>query len=74
MFGALVMDILDYTSTTKNKTIKTLTGADVNGAGNVWLFSGLWFKSPEAITSIKFTTNGLTYQTGTQFALYGIKG
>ena len=41
-FGTFITDILDYTSTNKNKTIRQLAGIDNNGNGVVSLFSGLW--------------------------------
>lgn len=76
MFGAGVIDILDYTSTNKTKTIRTLSGADINGAGGDLRFSsGLWFKTPEAITSIVLYANGGSsdFVTNSSFALYGIR-
>jgi hypothetical protein len=70
-----VIDILDYTSTNKNKTTRSLVGYDNNGSGTVQLYSGLWYPAtPAAVTSITFNSTGTNFQTGTQFALYGIKG
>ena len=76
IFGAIIIDILDYTSTNKNKTVRALGGDDRNGAGAVSYSSGLWFKSPEAITRIDLTTIAGTYDFTqySHFALYGIKG
>jgi len=74
MFGATVLTILDYASTTKNKTIRSLTGYDTNGGGIVGLVSGLWMNSTTGITSIKFNQgNGGNFAEYSQFALYGIK-
>lgn len=79
VFGPLVMDILDYTSTSKHKTIRILTGIDTNGGGNVATYSGLWFKAgsgttSNAVTSISFAGfSGETFQTYSHLALYGIK-
>ena len=71
-WGALIVDILDYKSTNKNKTTRQLGGADTNGGGVVSFGSGLWFKTPEAITSIKLTfVNPLVQYS--YIALYGIK-
>jgi len=73
-FGAFTCDILDYANTNKYKTIRTLSGVDLNGSGAVFFNSGLW-QSTSAITSIVIAP-----QTGTllneysSFALYGIKG
>jgi hypothetical protein len=73
IFNGFVMDILDYKSTNKNKTTKSIGGLDANGSGIILLNSGLWFKTPEAITTIKITPSLGTYQQYSSFALYGIK-
>lgn len=76
VFSGFVIDILDYRSTNKNKTVRMLSGWDNNGAsnnGNIALQSGLWFKTPEAITSIKLTMNNGSFAQYSHFALYGIK-
>ena len=74
-FGTGVIDILDYANTTKNKTIKSLTGADMNGSGNIFLSSQL-INSTTAISSITFETldGGTNLQQYSSFALYGIRG
>ena len=71
IFGSFVIDILDYTSTNKNKTIRTLEGYDANGSGHVTFTSGLWLATPAAITSI--VMSGTTPQTYSNVSLYGIK-
>ena len=74
--SALVMDILDYANTSKNKTIKILTGYDTAQSGiisgGIGFDSGLW-QSTSAVNSITLfgATNGFTSKT--QFALYGVK-
>jgi hypothetical protein len=74
IMGVGIIDILDYTNTSKNKTTRTLHGDDFNGSGDIALFSGLWM-STSAITSISvFSGTGANWTTTTQFALYGIKG
>lgn len=71
---AIITDIIDYTSTSKNTTIRSFYGVEKNfGAGNseVGLSSGLW-RNTAAVTSITvFCTQN--YQSGTTIALYGIK-
>ena len=69
-----VADILDYTSTSKNKTIRILEGYDANGSGTLRLASGLWSATPAAITSITISTSTGTFAEYSSFALYGIKG
>jgi hypothetical protein len=66
-----VIDLLDYANTNKNKTVRSLYGAEDNSAGVVMLNGGFW-NSTSAITSLTFTPNSGTV-TGS-FALYGIKG
>ena len=41
-FGVMISDIIDYSSTSKYKTMKTLYGFDKNTAGVVAFDSGLW--------------------------------
>lgn len=72
-FSGIVIDILDYKSTNKNKTVRALGGHDRNGAGAIIFQSGLWFATPAAITSINLTGEN-NFAQYTQFALYGIKG
>ena len=72
-FDGSVIDILDYTSTSKNKVVRHLTGFDANGSGYLY-FGSIFWNNTAAISSIKLTS---TYGTGfvqyTDFALYGIK-
>lgn len=69
-----IIDILDYTSTTKNKTIRTFNGFDANGSGEVNVLSGL-FNNTNAITSVSISSESGTqnFTTSSTFALYGIK-
>ena len=73
VFGSLVMDILDYASTSKNKTVRSLSGTDNNGSGIVALRSGLWV-STSAITSMSLVPrDGGSWSQYTSFSLYGVK-
>jgi hypothetical protein len=74
-FAVAVIDILDYADTSKNKTVRSLTGNDNNSSfSKVGLYSGLW-QSTSAITAIRVRsrTSGTIAQYS-QAALYGIKG
>jgi hypothetical protein len=71
-WGSFVLDILDYTNTSKYKTTRELGGWDNNGSGLSYLASNLWM-STSAINQIVFTTPS-TFQEYSSFALYGIKG
>lgn len=69
IFAGLVMDILDFSSSSKNTTTRTLSGE--TAGPNIHLQSGLYNNSG-AITSLEFgLVNGL--QTGSRFSLYGVK-
>jgi len=71
--GGGVADILDYTNTNKNTTVRSLRGTDNNGSGNLSLISGLWMNTA-AVTSITLTARGGTFAQYSSFALYGIRG
>ena len=71
--GVSIIDIHDYASTTKYKTLRVFNGADRNGAGSVQLQSGLWM-STSAISSISIINFNGNFKTNSAFALYGIKG
>lgn len=77
-FGVAVIDLLDYANTSKNKTVRILTGSEVNSYSSgdyfVGLNSGAWF-STSAINRIKLYPNSAgNLAEYSQFALYGIKG
>lgn len=71
--GVFIIDILNYTSTSQFKTIRSLSGNDINGAGLLIQHSGNW-RSTSAITSISlYDPSSINYTTNTIVALYGIK-
>jgi hypothetical protein len=71
--GSAVLDILDYKNTSKNTTLRGLTGRDNNGSGTAALLSGAWFNTA-AVNRIDIAVNAGSWSTISQFALYGIKG
>jgi hypothetical protein len=72
-YGVMILDIIDYTSTSKYKTLRMVSGGDVNGTGGVVsLDSALWL-STSAITSLTIKADYTAFASGTTFALYGIK-
>ena len=73
MNAVSILDIIDYADTSKYKTARGFSGSDRNGAGNIFLISGLWL-STSAINTITLTADGTNWTTSTTFALYGIKG
>ena len=68
-----VIDILNYGSTSKYKTVRSLCGSDANGSGYVFLRSGLW-QSTSVLNTIKLYGQSGSFNQYTQAALYGIKG
>ena len=76
LIGTTIIDVLDYASSTKTKTVRAFGGIDANNVftGYTSLFSSLW-NNTNAITSIDLVvSDGSNWTTQTQFALYGIKG
>ena len=74
VFGAFVMDILEYTNTNINKTVRVLQGVDENGSGVLAFNSFLYSTNTNAITSLTLTSSGTNFVQYSSFALYGIKG
>ena len=68
---ASIIDILDYTNTSKYKTARALAGVDKNGGGYMFLLSGSW-RNTNAITSLKIYPAAGTFNQYTSIALYGI--
>jgi hypothetical protein len=74
IFGVVIVDILDYTSTDKSKTVRCFTGGDSNGAGIIGLVSGVWRVSNTAINRLTINPSGGTALANSTFTLYGVKG
>ena len=75
IMGVGIIDLIDYASTTKNKTIRAFGGANANTTSTsfeVNLTSLLW-KNTNAVTSLSLVC-GNNFTTSSTFALYGIKG
>ena len=69
-----IIDIHDYASTTKYKTVRKFEG-QINSTygGQIHTSSGLWMNTA-AITSITLFVPGYNFTTQSTFALYGMKG
>jgi hypothetical protein len=74
--GVAIIDILDYGSDSKFKTLRSLTGFDNNGSGELYLNSTNW-RSTSPVTSITLTPGTLngasSFVANSSFALYGVK-
>jgi hypothetical protein len=68
-FGAFVIDMLDAFSSTKNTTVRQLSGNNVE----IQLASGLW-NNTASLTSVELLANSGNYVAGSRFSLYGIRG
>jgi hypothetical protein len=71
-FGAGVIDLLDCYSTTKNKTLRWLTGFTGADAA-IRLGSGAYLNT-SSLTSVTIDCRGNNYLTGSRFSIYGLKG
>lgn len=70
-----IIDIADYNSTAKNKTVRAVSGQDRNAQNGDIILQSALFLSTNAITSVEITIDsGTNFATGTSIALYGIKG
>jgi hypothetical protein len=71
-FGVAIIDIQDYTSTTKHKVNKTLIGYDNNGSGEVQLSSGLYANTASILPITLLQLYMANAAVGTRVDLYGI--
>jgi len=73
MFGAIIVDILNYANTNKTTTVRSFGGNDGNGNGKINNQSNLW-NNTAAVTSLYLEPYaGTTFNQYSSFALYGIK-
>ena len=73
-FGAYVINIFDYSNTSKSKTVQFIHGYDSNSSGYVSFSTG-FYNSTSAITSFGITPQQVAnWDTGSTMCVYGIKG
>ncbi len=81
-WGSTIIDIADYTNTSKNKTMKSLSGNDLNGTGpstvpgRVAFGSCVWLgtNALQAINTIRlYPENASKFLEHSKVALYAIK-
>jgi hypothetical protein len=68
-FSARVYDFLDFSSASKNTTVRVLAGSAVGGIG---LSSGAWLNTA-AVTSLTLIDAQGSFIAGSRFSLYGVK-
>ena len=76
IYAGGVMDILDYSSTAKNTTVRLLAGvvgADAGGQNVIALSSGL-FIDTSTVTSLTFFPSSDLFERYSRISLYGIRG
>jgi hypothetical protein len=72
-----IVDIIDYQSTSKNKTIRYITGGveqQTSSQGALTIGSALWMNNVNAINQIEIVIASSNWSTSSTFSLYGIKG
>jgi len=75
VFGSAVVDILDYSDTSKKTTLRSIGGRDNNGSGGSAIGSGLW-NNTSAVTSILIYPAGVSGNNWLEHstaALFGVK-
>jgi hypothetical protein len=72
VFSASVVDILDFGSSSKNTTIRSLDGFKDSSSFPIGLYSGFW-NNTNAVTSIELYPESDSFVSGTRMSLYGIK-
>jgi len=70
VYSTMIIDVLDYTNTNKNKTVRNLYGFDSNGAGYVG-FNSTLVPQTAATTQIDIDLS-YNFAQYSSFALYGV--
>jgi hypothetical protein len=73
-FGAALIDILDFSNSSKTKTLRMLSGAPNGTQIKSAIISSGFEATAEAITSITLLPQFGDWVSGTRISLYGIKG
>ena len=72
-YSAMIMDVLDYTNTSKNTTFRSFNGMHRPSFTYVYLSSGVYLDTP-AISSINLFLDSGSFIAGSRISLYGIRG
>lgn len=71
-FAGWVMDVLDFSNTSKNTTIRVLSGRSGTSTPIIGLYSGVWLNT-NAVTSILIQERWGQFAANSRFSLYGIR-
>jgi hypothetical protein len=72
IYAVGIIDILDYASTTKNKTYRIMWGQNTNSTYSGDISLGSYLEGTSAITSLTLSTDLGNFTTASSFALYGV--
>jgi hypothetical protein len=73
-WNTTIVNIIDYTDTSKLKTRQSVSGSMSQTDGSCFYYGGIW-NNTSAVNRIDFAnTAGANFITGSVFALYGMKG
>jgi hypothetical protein len=73
IFGAGIIDILDYTNTNKNRTIRTLRGQEQNNSDSGIALQSYLYTGTAAVNRLDFFAGSGNLVANTSIALYGVK-
>ena len=74
-FGAGIIDILDFSNTSKNTTVRIMSGIGGGSVGSRIAISSGLFINTAAITSVTILSAfAASFVSGSRFSLYGIRG
>ena len=72
IFSSIILDILDFSNTSKNTTIRSMSGVVFGSSlSRIALTSNLW-RNTAAVTSLELSATDMV--AGSRFSLYGIRG
>jgi hypothetical protein len=74
IFGTGIIDILDYTNTNKNRTVRSLRGQEQNNTDSGIALHSYLYTGTTAINRLDFFAGSGNLVQHSQIALYGIKG
>lgn len=70
VFSPVVVDILDFSSSVKNTTVRALHASTINGTTELF---GSFLNSTAAVTTLGFSLyTGPSFDAGSRFSLYGV--
>jgi hypothetical protein len=73
LFGTAVIDLFDVSSTSVNKTIRSIGGTDNNGSGFIGIGGAVWANTSPITSITLLPADAGNLATYSSFALYGVK-